>query len=66
MTFSEGLKTALYFAIGAVATGVEAIADASDDLIKKGEDVVAKGKDTFSDLCGAEKPSAQNPTESEK
>ena len=62
MTFSEGLKKAFYFTVGAVVTGAEAIVDASDGLIKKGEDIVSKGKETFADVCGT----AKEPTDSEK
>ena len=44
MTIGEGVVKARYFSVGAVALGVEAIADAADTLTEKGEEVVTKGK----------------------
>lgn len=47
MSIGETLKRAMYFAVGAVATGVEAVADAADFLALKGQSVVEKGKEYF-------------------
>ncbi len=44
MTIGEGLKKAMYLTVGAIAVGVETIADAADDLLVKGNEVVEKGK----------------------
>ena len=47
MTIGEGLKKALYLTVGAVAVGVESIADAADTLAEKGSSVVKKGKEMY-------------------
>ena len=51
MSFRKTVKDALYIAVGAAATAVEAVADAADFLVKKGAGVVARGKEIFSDFC---------------
>ena len=47
MAIRDTLRTAAYFTIGAVAIGLEAVADASDMIIAKGERIVETGKDVF-------------------
>ena len=44
MSFRKNMADALYFAVGAVATGVEAIADSASKITEKGAAIVAKGK----------------------
>lgn len=55
MTIGEGLKKALYFSVGAIAVGVEAIADAADTLTEKGEEVVTKGKTMVKEVIAKRK-----------
>ena len=50
MSFRKTMADALYFTVGAVAVGMEAIADAADALTQKGADVVTKGKEVFNDF----------------
>ncbi len=50
MSFRKTMADALYFTVGAVAVGIEAIADAADVLTQKGSDVVSKGKEVFNDF----------------
>ena len=47
MTIGEGLKKALYLTVGAIAIGVEALADATDSLVEKGSVAVEKGKEMY-------------------
>ena len=51
MSFRENMANALYFAVGAIATGIEVIADSADTLTQKGAAVVTKGKEVFNDFC---------------
>ena len=51
MNFRKTLTNALYFTIGAVAVGLETIADAAETLTEKGADVVKHGKEDFGDFC---------------
>ena len=51
MSFRKGIKDALYFTVGAVAVGLETLADAADKLTEKGADVVKHGKEVFEDFC---------------
>ena len=62
MTFGEGLKTAFYFTVGAVAVGAEALAAAADVCVKRGNEVVAKGKETYHKVCD-DAQSAENKNE---
>lgn len=57
MTLGEGLVKALYFSVGAIAVGVEAVAGAADDLIAKGSDVVTQGKSMVKDAIAKAKKS---------
>ncbi|MBE6568065.1 MAG: hypothetical protein E7657_05345 [Ruminococcaceae bacterium] len=50
MSFRKTMADALYFTVGAVAVGMEAIADAADALTQKGANVVTKGKEVFNDF----------------
>ena len=50
MSFRKAMADALYFTVGAVAVGIEAVADAADVLTQKGADVVSKGKEVFNDF----------------
>lgn len=50
MSFRKTMADALYFTVGAVAVGIEAIADAADVLTQKGANVVSKGKEVFNDF----------------
>lgn len=47
MAIRDTLKTAAYFTIGAVAIGIETVADAADMIIAKGEKIVTNGKEVF-------------------
>ena len=47
MTIGQGLKQALYITVGAIATGVDALADMADTLSKKGASAVKKGKEMY-------------------
>ncbi len=47
MTIGEGLKKALYITVGAIALGVESLADAADSLAEKGSLAVEKGKEMY-------------------
>ena len=51
MGIRSTVKNALYIAVGAAATGIEAIADAAEYLVERGERVVSRGKDVLSDFC---------------
>ena len=51
MSIRNELKQALLFAVGAVATGVEALSDAADVLAQKGASVIKEGKEVFDDFC---------------
>ncbi len=51
MDFRRSLSSALYFAVGAAAVGLEAIADAADTLTQKGKEVVKQGKEVFREVC---------------
>ncbi|MBE6656118.1 MAG: hypothetical protein E7609_04540 [Ruminococcaceae bacterium] len=50
MNFRNSFANALYFAVGAVAVGLEALADAAESLSQKGADVVKQGKQVFDDF----------------
>ena len=47
MTFTEGLKKALYITVGAVATGIDSLGTIADTLAKKGSAAVKKGKEMY-------------------
>ena len=49
MTFSEGLKKALYITVGAVATGIDSLGELAGSLAKKGSEVVKKGKEMYNE-----------------
>lgn len=51
MNFRDTLANALYFAVGAVAVGLETLAEAADTLTEKGASVVKQGKEVFRDFC---------------
>lgn len=51
MCIRDTLANALYFTVGAVAVGLEAVAEVADELTKKGADVVKEGKAVFADTC---------------
>lgn len=51
MAIRNDLKQVLYFAVGALATGVEVIADTAEILVKKGAETVKQGKEVFNDFC---------------
>ncbi len=51
MNFRDSLANALYFTVGAVAVGLEALADAAETLTQKGTNVVKQGKQVFDDFC---------------
>ena len=51
MSIRNELKQAMFFAVGAIATGVEVLADVADVLAKKGAEVVKEGKEVFDGFC---------------
>ena len=50
MNLRNSFANALYFAVGAVAVGLETLADAAESLTQKGTDVVKQGKQVFDDF----------------
>ena len=51
MCIRNALVNALYFTVGAVAVGLEAVSEVADELTKKGADVVKEGKAVFTETC---------------
>ena len=51
MSIRKNLANALYFTVGAVAVGLETLAEAADTLTEKGVSVVKQGKEVFRDFC---------------
>ncbi len=51
MNFRNSLANALYFTVGAVAVGLESLAEAAELLTQKGAEVVKQGKEVFHDFC---------------
>ena len=51
MGFRNTVRDFLYIAVGAAATGIEALANAAGFLVEKGEKVVLRGKEVFNDFC---------------
>ena len=44
-------KNALFLAVGAAATSIEALTNAAEYLVERGEKVVLRGKTVLSDFC---------------
>ncbi len=51
MCIRDALTNVLYFTVGAVAVGLEAVAEVADELTQKGANVVKEGKAVFADTC---------------
>ena len=51
MSLEKNIKKAIYFTIGAVAVGADAVADVTEELLKKSDVVLAKGKTVFKKAC---------------
>ena len=51
MNLRKDIANALYFAVGAVAVGIETLAEAAETLTQKGAVVVKQGKEVFNDFC---------------
>jgi len=57
MSLKNDMKKALYFTIGAVAVGVDTVAEVTEELLKKSDTVVKKSKKVFKDTCEEKKRS---------